>query len=135
MVHRALFGSLERFIALLIEHYNGDFPFWFSPLQFGIVPIKDNHNAYAKKLSKELKSHGFRVALNDINDNMRNKIKGYQLEKIPYILIVGDKEMSENTFSVRSRKDGDLGVMDISSLQEYLKQQIEQGKPRCILDD
>lgn len=135
MVHRALFGSLERFIALLIEHYKGDFPFWFSPVQFGIVPIKDRHNDYAKKQARILKAQGFRVALNVDNDNMRNKIKKYQLEKIPYILVIGDKELAENTVSVRSRKDGDLGVMNISSLQEYLKPQIEQGKPRCILDD
>lgn len=135
MVHRALFGSLERFIALLIEHYRGDFPLWFSPVQLGIVPIKDSHNSYAKKLSRKLMAQGFRVALNDQNDNMRSKIKKYQLEKMPYILVVGDKEVADQTFSVRSRKDGDLGVMDISSLQEYLKPQMEQGKPRCILDD
>lgn len=135
MVHRALFGSLERFIALLIEHYRGDFPFWFSPVQFGIVPIKDRHNDYAIKQARTLKAQGFRVALNVDNDNMRNKIKKYQLEKIPYILVIGDKECAENTISVRSRRDGDLGVMNISSLQEYLKPQIEQGKPRCILDD
>lgn len=135
MVHRALFGSLERFIALLIEHYKGDFPFWFSPVQFGIVPIKDIHNDYAKKQAKLLKAQGFRVALNDNNDNMRNKIKKYQLEKVPYILVVGDKEVADKTISVRSRKDGDLGVMELSTLQEYLKPQIEQGKPRCILED
>ncbi len=135
MLHRALFGSLERFMALLIEHYKGDFPFWFSPVQFGIVPIKDLHFDYAKKLSKELKAQGFRVALNADNENMRNKIKKFQLEKIPYILVVGDKEVAENTFSVRSRKDGDLGAMGISSLCEYLKPKIELGKPKCIIED
>lgn len=135
MVHRALFGSLERFIAMLIEHYKGDFPFWFSPVQFGIVPIKACHNDYAKKQAKALKAQGFRVVLNDDNDNMRNKIKKYQLEKVPYILVVGDKEVAQETFSVRSRRDGDLGVMDIASMQEHLRPQIEQGKPRCILED
>ncbi len=135
MIHRALFGSLERFIALLIEHYEGDFPFWFSPVQFGIVPIKQSNNDYAKKLSKKLKIEGFRVVLNDDNENMRNKIKRFQLEKIPYILVVGDKETADNTFSVRSRKDGDLGVMDISALCEYLKPQINLGKPKCIIED
>lgn len=134
MVHRALFGSLERFMALLIEHYKGEFPLWFTPVQFGIVPIKESHNTYAKRLSIELKNHGFRVSLNNENDNMRNKIKRFQLEKIPYILVVGDKEVSDKTFSVRGRREGDLGAMDISSLQEYLKPQIEQGKPRCILE-
>ena len=132
MVHRALFGSLERFTALLIEHYKGDFPFWFAPVQFGIVPIKEAHNAYAEKMEKGLKNQGFRVSLNKDNDNMRNKIKQFQHEKIPYILIAGDKEAADNTVSVRSRRDGDLGAMDISALCEYLKPQIEQGKPRCM---
>lgn len=135
MIHRALFGSLERFIALLIEHYEGDFPFWFSPVQFGIVPIKDCHNEYAKKLLKSLKVDGFRAVLNDDNENMRNKIKKFQLEKIPYILIIGDKEVANNTFSVRSRKDGDLGAMEIEALYEYLKPQIELGKPKCIVEE
>ncbi len=135
MVHRALFGSLERFTALLIEHYKGDFPFWFAPVQFGIVPIKESHYAYAKQLSKELKNHGFRISLNNEDENMRKKIKRFQLEKIPYILVIGDKELNDKTFSVRSRYDGDLGLMDISSLCDYLKPQIKQGKPRCILDD
>lgn len=135
MVHRALFGSLERFIALLIEHYKGDFPFWFTPVQFGIVPIKERHNVYAKRLSQELKAQGFRVNLNCENENMRNKIKKYQIEKIPYILVIGDKEVADNTFSVRNRKDGDLGEMNMQDLCKYLKPQIEQGIPKCIHDN
>ena len=135
MVHRALFGSLERFMALLIEHYKGDFPFWFTPVQLGIVPIRETHNAYAKQLSKELKNQGFRVRVNEDDNNMRNKIKQFQLEKIPYILVIGDKEAESRTFSVRSRKDGDLGAMDTSAFVEHLGPQIEQGKPRCIFDE
>lgn len=135
MVHRALFGSLERFMALLIEHYKGDFPFWLSPIQFGIVPIREMHNEYSKTLLIRLRNLGFRCSINNKNENMRNKIKDYQLEKIPYILVVGDKETGNGTFSVRSRKDGDLGAMDISALCEYLKPQIEQGKPQCIMED
>ena len=132
MVHRALFGSLERFTALLIEHYAGDFPFWFTPVQFGIVPLKASHNEYCGKLAKELKSAGFRVKINEEDINMRNKIKSFELEKIPYMLIVGDKEMQSDSFSVRSRKDGDLGLMDIKKLCDYLKADIELGKPKCI---
>jgi threonyl-tRNA synthetase len=134
MVHRALFGSLERFMALLIEHYKGDFPFWLAPVQFGIVPIKECYNDYAGQLSRKLKEQGFRVNLNNDSDNMRNKIKRFQLEKIPYILVVGNREAENNTFAVRSRKDGDLGAMDIPALNEYLKPQIEQGIPRCIIE-
>ena len=104
-------------------------------MQFGIVPIKDSHTADAKKLSRKLKAQGFRVAFDDDTINMRSKIKRFQLEKIPYILVVGDKEMADNTLTVRSRKDGNLGGMDTSSLCKYLELQIEQGTPRCILDD
>ncbi len=132
MIHRALFGSLERFIALLIEHYKGDFPLWFTPVQFGIVPIKEDHNDYAKKLSKEFKAIGFRVSLNSENEHMRNKIKRYELEKIPYILVIGDREVADVTFSVRSRKDGNLGSMNLTSFYEYLKPQLELGTARSI---
>lgn len=135
MIHRALFGSMERFIALLIEHYKGEFPFWLAPVQFGVVPIREKHNDYAKKISSQLRGQGFRVELNMDNDNMRNKIKNFQLEKVPYILVVGDREAENNTFAVRSRKDGDLGAMDLPALIEYLKPQIEQGIPRCIFED
>jgi threonyl-tRNA synthetase len=135
MVHRALFGSLERFMALLIEHYKGDFPFWLAPRQFGIVPIQEAHNNYAKRLSRELTAQGFRVALNSDNENMRNKIKRFQLEKIPYILVVGDREAESGTFAVRSRNDGDLGTMDIPLLKKYLKPQMDQGIPQCIFEE
>jgi len=135
MVHRALFGSLERFMALLIEHYKGDFPFWLTPLQLGIVPIQEAHNKYAKQLSRELTAQGFRVKVNSDNDNMRSKIKRFQLEKVPYILVVGDREVSNGSFSVRSRNDGDLGTMDIPLLLKYLKPQMEQGIPQCIFDE
>jgi threonyl-tRNA synthetase len=135
MVHRALFGSLERFMALLIEHYKGDFPFWLAPLQLGIVPIQEAHNKYAKQLSRELTAKGFRVKVNSDNDNMRNKIKRFQLEKVPYILVVGDREVANGSFSVRSRIDGDLGTMELPLLLKYLNPQMEQGIPQCIFDE
>jgi len=134
MVHRALFGSLERFIALLIEHYKGDFPFWFAPIQFGIVPVRESNNAYATRLSRALRAKGFRVDLNCNDENMRGKIKKYRLEKVPYLLVVGDAETKDNTFSVRGRQEGELGKMGIAALCEYLKTQIELGVPKCILD-
>ena len=135
MVHRALFGSLERFMALLIEHYKGDFPFWLAPKQLGIVPVQEAHNQYAKHLSRELTAQGFRVSTNCDSVNMRSKIKRFQLEKIPYMLIVGDREAASGSFSVRSRKDGDLGVMDIPLLKKHLGPQVEQGEPKCIFDE
>ena len=132
MVHRALFGSLERFTALLIEHYKGEFPLWFAPVQFGIIPIKTSHNPYCRELVGKLKNLGFRVNVNYDDVNMRYKIKTFELEKIPFMLIVGDKELQNNSFSVRSRKDGDLGAMNVIELYEYLKDDLEMGKPKYI---
>lgn len=132
MVHRALFGSLERFTALLIEHYKGDFPFWLSPVQFGIVPIKAEHNAYCKKLAVELKKRGFRIEADYGEGNMRTKIKNFEMERVPYMLIIGDKEMQAGGFSVRSRKNGSLGQMDIDTLCAYLMPEIEAGIPQYI---
>ena len=135
MVHRALFGSVERFMALVIEHFAGAFPLWLSPVQFGIVPIRDAHVAYGNALLAKLRDHGFRCEINARNENMRNKIKTYQLEKVPYILVVGDKEAGGGTFSVRGRDEGDLGAMDYAGLMEYIGPMMEKGRPRCILDD
>ncbi|MHB1484889.1 MAG: threonine--tRNA ligase [Saccharofermentanales bacterium] len=132
MVHRALFGSLERFTALLIEHYKGDFPFWFTPLQFGIVPIKAVHNDYCRKLAGILKNSGYRIKVNYDDVNMRKKIKDFEVEKSPYILIVGDDEMQKESFSLRSRNDGNLGMMNLDELNVYFKSDLELGKPKCI---
>lgn len=133
MVHRALFGSLERFMALIIEHYKGDFPFWLAPTQVGIVPIKEIHNAYAKELSFKLSDYGIRCSVNTDRDNMRSKIKNFRLEKTPFILIVGDKEAENGTFSVLSRKNGDIGGMDVNAFMEFLKPQVEQGIAKRVL--
>lgn len=132
MIHRALFGSIERFMALLIEHYKGDFPFWLAPIQFGIVPIKESHNDYAKDILKSLKIKGFRATLMDDNNNMRSKIKQLQQEKVPFILVVGDKEIVSNKMSIRSRGEGDLGLMQMSELCNYVAPLVEQGQPQYI---
>jgi threonyl-tRNA synthetase len=98
----------------------------------GIIPIKAFHNEYCNKLVKSLKNAGFRVKSDNDDTNMRNKIKNFELEKIPYMLIVGDKEMQADSFTVRSRKEGDLGLMNIEKLYDYLKKDIDMGKPKCI---
>ncbi len=134
MVHRALFGSLERFIALLIEHYNGEFPLWFTPVQFGIVPIKASHNDYVRALKNRLCSHALRASVDDSDENMRNKIRRFEMEKVPYILVVGDKEVASQRVSVRSRSEGDLGSMDMPELIEHLRPQLDLGKPCRIID-
>jgi len=144
VVHRALFGSVERFFALLIEHYKGDFPLWFAPLQFGIVPINQSHNEYCKRLEIELKKRGLRAAADYSEIHMREKIKRFEIEKTPYILVVGDRDVEAGGFSVRSRnmngvsgkngKRGGPGAMDLESLLAYIKDDLEQGVPKYILD-
>jgi len=133
VVHRALFGSIERFFALLIEHYKGDFPLWYAPVQFAIVPINQSHNDYCKWLEIDLKKLGLRVDADYTEIHMREKIKRFEIEKIPYIFVVGDKDIEASGFSVRSRKHGNLGVMNLESLSAHIKDDLEQGKPKYIL--
>ena len=135
VVHRALFGSIERFLALLIEHYKGDFPLWFAPVQFGIVPIMASHNDYCKKLEIEFKKAGLRAEADYTELNMREKIKRFETEKMPYILVVGDKDIAAGGFSVRSRKQKDLGLMSFDALAAHIKAELEPGKPKYILEE
>jgi threonyl-tRNA synthetase len=109
MVHRALFGSLERFFGVLIEHYAGAFPLWLAPVQIGLVPISEKHVTYAKKVEAELKAAGLRVETDDRNEKMNSKIRDFANQKVPYILVFGDKEEAANAVSVRTRSKGDQG--------------------------
>ena len=135
VVHRALFGSLERFFALLIEHYKGDFPLWFAPVQFAIVPINASHNEYCKRLEVDLKKQNLRVESDYTEIHMREKIKRFETQKTPYILVVGDKEIAQNGFSVRSRKNGNLGLMNLDALTGHIKVDLDQGKPKYIISE
>jgi threonyl-tRNA synthetase len=103
VIHRAIFGSLERFIGILIENYKGAFPFWLSPYQVAIVPIRTEHNAYAEKIFKDLENMGLRVEADYSDKNMNTKIKNFKLMKDPYIVVVGDKEAEEGTVSINVR--------------------------------
>ncbi|MGA2728766.1 MAG: threonine--tRNA ligase [Terracidiphilus sp.] len=114
MVHRALFGSLERFFGVLIEHYAGAFPLWLAPVQIGLVPISEKHLAYVKKLETELKAAGLRVETDDRNEKMNAKIRDFANQKLPYILVFGDKEEAANAVSVRTRGKGDQGSMPLA---------------------
>jgi threonyl-tRNA synthetase len=109
MVHRALLGSLERFFGVLIEHYGGAFPVWLSPVQAVLVPIADRHNAYAHEVAAQLKAAGLRVEVNDSSDRMQAKIRTAQLQKVPYMLVVGDREVEAGETAVRLRDGQDLG--------------------------
>jgi threonyl-tRNA synthetase len=114
MVHRALFGSVERFFGVLIEHYAGAFPLWLAPVQIGLVPISERHAAYAAKLETELKAAGFRVEVDGRNEKMNAKIRDFANQKTPYILVFGDKEEGAGSVSVRTRGKGDQGSMPLA---------------------
>ncbi len=114
MVHRALFGSVERFFGVLIEHYGGAFPFWLAPVQVGLVPISERHTAYAAKVEAELKAAGFRVEVDARNEKMNAKIRDLANQKIPYILVFGDKEEAAGSVSVRTRGKGDQGSIPLA---------------------
>jgi len=114
MVHRALFGSVERFFGVLIEHYGGAFPLWLAPVQVGLVPISERHHAYAKKMEAELKAAGLRVEVDDRNEKMNGKIRDFANQKTPYILVFGDKEEAAGSVSVRTRGKGDQGTLSLS---------------------
>ena len=117
MIHRALFGSIERFFGVLIEHYAGAFPLWLAPVQVAVLPITDRINEYAEKVSSVLKAAGFRIETNLRSEKIGAKIRDAQLQKVPYMLVLGDKELEDNKVAVRERKQGDIGVM---SLEEFI---------------
>ena len=126
MIHRVVYGSIERFIGILIENYAGAFPAWLAPCQVRILPITDKHVEYAKKLADKMFDLGLRVHLDDRNEKLGYKIREAQVQKVPYTLVVGDKEMEEGTVNVRRRGEGDIGAMPqdefISMLQEEIKE-------------
>ncbi|MCH2304533.1 MAG: threonine--tRNA ligase [SAR202 cluster bacterium] len=120
MIHRALLGSLERFIGVLTEHYGGAFPLWLSPIQVSIIPIADRHIDYANNLASKLGASEFRVDVNTKKERMNAKIRSAQMSKIPYMLIIGDKEVESNNISIRHRSGEDLGVMSFDDLLNKL---------------
>lgn len=126
MIHRAIFGSIERFIGILIEHYAGNFPVWLAPMQVKILPITDRVAAYAKKIEEELKSANVRCSVNLRNEKVGYKIREAQLEKVPYMIVVGDKEVEDGSVAVRSRKDGDVGTMSLSEFKNKVVDEIEK---------
>ncbi len=126
MIHRAIFGSFERFIGILIENFKGVFPFWMSPYQVGIVPIRPEHNEYAKKVEKTLRKAGVRVEADYSDENMKTKIKGFKKYKEPYILILGDKEAEEGTVSVNVRGNKQMNGIKLDDFVNLCKIQIEE---------
>jgi threonyl-tRNA synthetase len=125
MVHRALFGSIERFFGVLIEHYAGAFPLWLAPVQVSVLPITDRINEYAEGIARELKQAGLRVETNLKSEKIGAKIRDAQLQKIPFMLVVGDREMEEGRVAVRERTRGDLGTMTLDEFREMARGLVE----------
>ena len=121
MIHRALFGSMERFFGVLIEHYAGVFPLWLAPVQVAVLPITDRVNEYAESVVRELRSAGLRVDSNLRSEKIGAKIRDAQLQKVPFMLILGDREMEQNVVAVRERAKGDIGVMSLSDFKEMAR--------------
>jgi threonyl-tRNA synthetase len=124
MVHRALYGSIERFFALLIEHYSGAFPVWLAPTQAVVIPVSDRNLYYAQKVGDELTAAGFRVEVDERQERMNAKIRDAQLQKIPYMLVVGNREEESRGVSVRLRTNENWGMTDLSGFVDHLREVI-----------
>lgn len=128
MLHRVVFGSIERFIGVLIEHYAGAFPTWLAPVQVKILTISDKQKEYADELVKQFMKEGIRAELDDREEKIGYKIREAQLQKIPYMLIIGEKEVEANAVGVRARKEGDIGQMPVKEFISKIKEEIEEKK-------
>jgi threonyl-tRNA synthetase len=128
MIHRTVMGAMERFIGCLIEHFAGDFPLWIAPIQMRILSITDAQIDYAKKLQTELLLKNFRVECDIGNNKIGYKIREGTLQKIPYLLIVGNKEMEEGLVAVRSRKNGDEGVLPVRDFISKVEEEVREKK-------
>ncbi|MGD2178436.1 MAG: threonine--tRNA ligase, partial [Anaerolineae bacterium] len=124
MVHRALLGSIERFFGILVEHYGGAFPVWLSPVQVVLIPIVDRHVAYAESVAQRLRAGGLRVEIDDSNDRMGAKIRHAQMEKVPYMLIVGDREMEAEQVNLRLRNEEVLGALSVDGFIELAQEAV-----------
>ena len=125
VIHRAPFGSLERFIGVLIEHFAGDFPLWLAPIQVAVIPVSQNYIDYARLVADELKESGIRLEVDERNEKIGYKIRDWETQKVPYMLIVGEKEKEANTVSVRKHKEGDKGSLALSEFIDKIVAKIK----------
>ena len=124
VIHRAMLGSLERFLGVLIEHLSGNFPTWLSPVQVIIIPITDKHLDYSYNVYKKFKSQNIRIEIDESNERMNAKIRNAQLRKIPYMFIIGDNEMSSNTVSVRTRNGEETNSISTKDILDKVNSEI-----------
>ncbi|MFT5581415.1 MAG: threonyl-tRNA synthetase [Psychromonas sp.] len=125
MIHRAPFGSMERFVAVLLEHCAGDFPLWLATEQFAILPISEKYNDYAEKVLQLLKNSDIRGFVDDRNEKIGKKIRESEMSKIPYMLVIGEKEADNQEVSVRQRSEGDKGTMSIESFAQMVLEAVK----------
>ena len=126
MIHRAIFGSLERFYGILIENYAGDFPLWLAPTQIRMLVVNDEHMEYALQVCQDLKQEGYRVEIDRSGQRLGKQIRNAEIEKIPLVVIIGNREVEEQNLTVRVRKMGDLGALSLSDFKAKLAETIEK---------
>ncbi|HLF81336.1 MAG TPA: His/Gly/Thr/Pro-type tRNA ligase C-terminal domain-containing protein, partial [Anaerolineales bacterium] len=126
MIHRALLGSMERFLGTLIEHYAGAFPVWLAPVQATVIPIADRHAEYAGRVASQLREAGLRVEVDDRGERMNAKIRDAQMQKVPYMLVVGDREAEAGKVAVRLRSEEDLGAMSVEGFLDRVQREVRQ---------
>ena len=131
MIHFALLGSIERFLSVYIEHTGGAFPVWLSPVQAVVIPISDKISGYAQEIVQKLNSSGIRVQLDDRSERMQAKIRDAEAQKIPYILVVGDREIKDKSVNVRVRGEKILGSMPVNKFTELIVQDIAKKRIVC----
>jgi threonyl-tRNA synthetase len=125
MIHRVVLGSIERFIGVITEHFAGAFPAWLAPVQVKVLPVTDRAADYAKEIAGKLDAQGFRVEVDYRNEKIGKKIREAQMEKIPYMLVVGDRDVENSTVSPRHRADGDLGAMSFDDFAALLSEEVK----------
>lgn len=126
VIHRVIYGSLDRFIGILIEHFAGAFPLWLSPVQVKVVPVSERHIAEGKDVSQHLRANGLRVELDETNETLGKKIRSAEIMKLPYIVIIGDKEIESETLAIRKHGEGDLGSLKLEALIQRLRMEVEE---------
>ena len=128
MIHRVVYGSIERFIGIIIEHFAGAFPTWLAPVQAVVIPVSEAHKEYAHKVYEQLRAAGIRVECDDRNEKMGYRIRENQLQKVPYMLVVGDKEIADGAVAVRARKENLEGPMPVAEFIDYIVNEIKERR-------
>lgn len=128
MIHRVIYGSMERFFGVLIEHYAGAFPVWLSPVQAVIIPVSEKFTDYGNEVLQQLKESGIRAELDDSNESLGKRVRNAEKQKSPYILVIGEKEVSTKSVAVRKRAEGDIGTKKVEEFIDQIKKDIEEKK-------